>query len=51
MPMKTMFETARTPSPEGTRPSVGAVSARKIAEPVARDQHLRDDLRRGQVAH
>ena len=24
MPMKTMFDTARTPSPEGTRPSVGA---------------------------
>ncbi len=25
MPMKTMLETARTPSPEGTRPSVGGV--------------------------
>ena len=23
MPMKTMLETARTPSPDGTRPSVG----------------------------
>ncbi len=25
MPMKTTFDTARTPSPDGTRPSVGAV--------------------------
>ena len=25
MPMKTMLETARTPSPEGTSPSVGVV--------------------------
>ena len=29
MPMKTMFETARTPSPEGTSPSVGRSSPGK----------------------
>ena len=29
MPMKTMFDTARTPSPEGTMPSSGGVSPGK----------------------
>ena len=51
MPMKTMFDTARTPSPVGTSPSAGGDAAGKIAEPVAGDEDLADDLGRRQVAH
>ena len=50
MPMKTTLEIARKPSP-GSNPSVGGVEARKIAEPLARDDELRDDLARGEIAH
>ena len=45
MPMKTMFETAREPSPR--QQSIRRRrEAGKIAEPFARDDELRDDLAR-----
>jgi hypothetical protein len=47
--MKTMFDTARTPSPLGVSPSAGAIPPGK--SPVARHHDLADDLGCGQVAH
>ena len=49
--MNTTFDTARTPLARRHEPVGRRGAAGKIAEPVARDQHLPDDLRRGQIAH
>ena len=48
--MKTMFETALTPSPDGTRPSVGGVRPGKIAELVAGHEELGHDLAGREIA-
>ena len=48
MPIITMLETKRSPS---VGPGPFALGARPVAEPVARDHHLADDLAGREVAH
>ena len=50
MPIMTMLVTKRPPSVGTIAPS-GARAARPVAEPVARDHHLPDDLAGREVAH
>ena len=50
MPIITMLETRRSPSVGSPSPS-RALRAQQIAEPVARDHHLADDLAGREIAH